>query len=82
VAVVVGFHCDVISCELAWRGAQRVARTMPAAATEFGARGHRNMVGVTSILDRGQVLGRIACIQCIDAAHCYRCRTSVRMSVR
>ena len=48
-AVVVGFHCDVISCELARRGER------PAAAVKSSACGCGNMVGLTFILDRVHV---------------------------
>jgi len=49
-AVVVGFHCDVISCE-----ACGVARPRPAAAAESSACGRGNEVGLTSVLDRRQL---------------------------
>jgi len=48
-AVVVGFPCDVISCELA----HGVVRPRPAAAAESSERGHGRVVGLTSILDQG-----------------------------
>jgi len=47
-AVVVGFHCDAISCEL--------ARPRPAEAVESRASGRGNAVGLTSIFDRRQFL--------------------------
>jgi len=50
-AVVVGFHCNVVSCELAWRGVQRGAAETTAAAAESSAYGRGNVVGLTSILD-------------------------------
>ena len=53
-AVVVGFHCDVISCELARRGVWRDAASTVAAA-ESSARGRDNVVGLVSILNREQV---------------------------
>jgi len=40
--VVIGFHCDVISCELARRGVQR-------GAAESSTYGHGNAVGLTSM---------------------------------
>jgi len=45
-AVIVGFHCDVISCELSW--------PKPAAATESSACECGNVVGLTSIHDKMQ----------------------------
>jgi len=46
--VVVSFHCDVISCELARRG----VRPRPGAAAESSARVlHSKAVGLTSIVD-------------------------------
>jgi len=50
-AVVVGFHCNVVSCELAWRGVQRGAAETTAAAAESSAYGRGNVVGLTLILD-------------------------------
>jgi len=50
-AVVVGFHCNVVSCELAWRGVQHGAAETTAAAAESSAYGRGNVVGLTSILD-------------------------------
>ena len=50
-AVVVGFHCDVISCELARRGVRRGAAG-PAAAVKSSACGRGNAVGLTLILHR------------------------------
>ena len=50
-AVVVGFHCDVISCGLARRGVRRgVARSRPAAAAESGL-GTRSIWPLSSIED-------------------------------
>jgi len=49
-SVVVGFHCEVISCELARRSVRRVAS---AAAAKSSACGRGNMVGRTSIFDVG-----------------------------
>ena len=46
-AVIVGVHCDVISCELARRGVRR------------GACGLGNAVGLTSILDRGKFFSNL-----------------------
>jgi len=42
-AVIVGFRCNVISCDLAWRG-----------AAEASACGCCSTVGLTLILSRGQ----------------------------
>jgi len=47
-AAVVGFHCNVTSCELA-----RV-KAEPTAEAKFGVCGRGNAVGLTSILDRVQ----------------------------
>jgi len=49
-AVKVGFHCDVISCELVRRGVRRGATE----ASRNGACGHGNAVGLTSVVDQGQ----------------------------
>ena len=53
VAVVVGFHSGVISCELArrgeWGGASEVSDS-----GRSNTNGRGNAVGVISILDRGQ----------------------------
>ena len=51
-AVVVGFRSDVISYELALRG---VAWPFPAAAAESSAYERGNAIGLTSILDQGQL---------------------------
>ena len=51
VAVVVSFHCDVISCQLSRRGVRRGAAE---AAAQSSACGRGNAVGVTSIMDRGK----------------------------
>ena len=53
--VVADFHCDFISCELAQRGV-RVARPRPAAVEESSECGRGNAAGLTSILDRGQLV--------------------------
>jgi len=48
IVVVVGFHAEAVSCELArarWGGR----------AAESSACGRGNVVGLTSILDRGQL---------------------------
>jgi len=47
-AVVAGFHCDVIRCELAWRGVLRgaVETSGSGESSEYG-----NAVGLTLILD-------------------------------
>ena len=50
-AVVVGFHCDVISCELARRGVRRGAAG-PEAAVKSSACGRGNAFGLTLILHR------------------------------
>jgi len=49
--VVVGFHCDVIGRQLAWRGVRRGA-----AAVDYSviSRGCDVAVGLTSICDRRQ----------------------------
>jgi len=47
--VVVGFHCDIISCELEQRGVWNGA-----AAAESGAHGRGNAVGLTLVLRQGQ----------------------------
>jgi len=44
-AVVVGFHFDVIICELVW--------PRPASAAEYNASGCGNAVGLTSVLHQG-----------------------------
>jgi len=51
-AVIVGFHCDVISCELSW--------PKPAAATESSACECGNVVGLTSIHDKMQFFSSYA----------------------
>jgi len=51
-AIVAGLHCDVISCELARRGAWR-ARPIPAAEAESSACGCDSAVSL-SLIARGQ----------------------------
>jgi len=51
-AVIVGFHCDVISCELSW--------PKPAAATKSSACECGNVVGLTSIHDKMQFFSSYA----------------------
>jgi len=50
-AVIVGFHCHVISCAIEACG---LVRPRSATAAESSACGRGNVVGLTSILDRGQ----------------------------
>ena len=52
IVVVVGFHCDVIICELVV-GVVRHGAAETAAAKSI-ARGRGNAVGLTSILDQRQ----------------------------
>jgi len=52
--VVVGFHCDIISCELEQRGVRNGA-----AAAESGARGRGNAVSLTLVLRQGQFFSSI-----------------------
>jgi len=51
--VVIGFHCDVNSCE-----ACGVAQPRSAAAAESSAFGRGNAVGLISVLDWGQFFYR------------------------
>ena len=64
VAVVVSFHCDVISCELSRRGVRRGA----AEAGRSPARGRGNAVGLTSIMDRGKFFSSEGCYCWASAA--------------
>jgi len=50
IAVVVGFHCDVISCDAACG----MAQMRSAVVVESNACGHGNTVGPTSFLSQGQ----------------------------
>jgi len=61
VAVVVSFHCDVISCELSRRGAAE-------AAAQSSACGRGNAVGLTSIIDRGKFFSSEGCYYWASAA--------------
>jgi len=65
VAVVVSFHCDVISCELSRRG---VRRGTAEAAAQSSACGRGNAVGLTSIMDRGKFFSSEGCYCWASAA--------------
>ena len=58
-AGVVGFHRNVISCELRQRGV-RLAQPKLAAAAEISECGRGKAVGLASILDQQQFLPRVA----------------------
>ena len=66
-AIVAGLHCDVISCELARRGAWR-ARPRPAAEAESSACGCDSAVSL-SLIARGQFFSSWTCCGEKDVVH-------------